>query len=516
MNVVLYLRYSSDRQTEQSIEGQRRICEEFCRREGYDIITEYVDRATSAAKDIEKRTSFLRMIKDSEKRKFEGVVVYKLDRFARDRYDSASYKRKLRQNGVRVISATERISADPEGVLLESVLEGLAEFYSKELSQKITRGMRESAMKCQTTGGNGLLGYVTKNKKYVIDEAEAAIVREAFELYAVGYKAKDIVKIFNEKGYRSKRGAKFTGTTLQHILHNERYTGVYIYDDIRVEGGMPAIVSRDLFDRCQSRAEMYRKGPGYAKADEPYILKGQIRCGHCGGGICSDSGRSGIGRKYRYYNCDARKKQNACDKKQMRKELLEDAVIHDILDELTPDMIEAIAEKTETVYADRRHMDAELPVLKNQLEEVNAKIRNIVKMIEKGMDSDELIDRMTELNGEKKGIEHRIASLENSCEVISKEQVTAWLNKFIHGDIEDLYFRMKLVEYLVSSVTVWDDGENLVIETILNTTGRPLRSVAGKDRTREKLDDGDRIYAEGLFALRKEHRNYAGKGSASA
>lgn len=138
----LYLRYSSSNQTEQSIEGQMHVCQDFCKRHNIRIVEMYIDRATSASKDIEKRVEFLKMIKDSEKGNFDAVIVYKLDRFARSRYDSATYKYRLKRNGVQLVSATENITQDPEGIILESVLEGMAEFYSAELSQKINRGMR--------------------------------------------------------------------------------------------------------------------------------------------------------------------------------------------------------------------------------------------------------------------------------------------------------------------------------------------------------------------------------------
>ena len=171
----LYLRYSSSNQTEQSIEGQMHVCQDFCKRHNIRIVEMYIDRATSASKDIEKRVEFLKMIKDSEKGNFNAVIVYKLDRFARSRYDSATYKYRLKRNGVQLISATENITQDPEGIILESVLEGMAEFYSAELSQKINRGMRESVMKHNSIGGAIPLGYKTVDKKLVIDETTAPI-----------------------------------------------------------------------------------------------------------------------------------------------------------------------------------------------------------------------------------------------------------------------------------------------------------------------------------------------------
>ena len=122
------------------------------------------------------------MISDSSKKTFQAVLVYQLDRFARNRFDSATYKAKLKKNGVRVLSARENISADANGVLMEAVLEGMAEYYSVELSQKIKRGMDINAEKCLSTGGNLALGFKTENKKIVVDPLTAPIVVKIFEM----------------------------------------------------------------------------------------------------------------------------------------------------------------------------------------------------------------------------------------------------------------------------------------------------------------------------------------------
>lgn len=182
----LYLRYSSNSQTEQSIEGQRRVCLEYCERHGITCVAQYEDRVTSASHDSQRRHSFLKMIQDAERHPWDAVIVYKLDRFARNRYDSATYKAKLKKAGVKLVSATENLSDNPESIILESVLEGMAEFYSAELSQKIHRGLRESALKCNFAGGQIPLGYKIVNKKFVVDDVTAPIVKEAFELYANG------------------------------------------------------------------------------------------------------------------------------------------------------------------------------------------------------------------------------------------------------------------------------------------------------------------------------------------
>ena len=239
---VIYARYSSANQTEQSIEGQLRVCKEFCKHNGIAVADYYIDRAASASKDLEKRVEFLKMIKDSEKHQFDAVIVYKLDRFSRSRYDMATYKYKLKKNGVQLISATENITTDPEGIILESVLEGMAEFYSAELSQKINRGLRESAYKHNSIGGSIPLGYKSVDKKLVIDEEQAQIVREAYQMYADGKTVAEICRTLNEKGYRSSKGALFNKASFTKIFRNEKYIGVYRFHDYVAEDAIPAII----------------------------------------------------------------------------------------------------------------------------------------------------------------------------------------------------------------------------------------------------------------------------------
>ena len=184
MKLVIYARFSSHAQNEQSIEGQLKACYDYAERNGYTVIGEYIDRAISGTV-ADNRPEFQRMIADSVKRQFQAVLVYQLDRFARNRYDSATYKAKLKKNGVKVLSARENITDDASGVLMEAVLEGMAEYYSVELSQKIRRGMGINAGKCLATGGNVALGYkVDENKRFVINEEEASIVKRIFEMYS--------------------------------------------------------------------------------------------------------------------------------------------------------------------------------------------------------------------------------------------------------------------------------------------------------------------------------------------
>ncbi len=223
MNVVIYARFSSHSQTEQSIEGQLKVCYEYANAHQYTVIGEYIDRAQSGTTD--NRTDFQRMIQDSEKHAFQGVLVYQLDRFARNRYDSAINKSKLKKNGVRVLSARENITEDASGILIEGVLESMAEYYSVELSQKINRGMQINASKCLSNGSNPGLGYkVDKERRFYVDEDEAKIVREIFQRYAHGERAADIIRDLNNWNAYSFLDSPFrTVKNCRHSLFN-RYS----------------------------------------------------------------------------------------------------------------------------------------------------------------------------------------------------------------------------------------------------------------------------------------------------
>ena len=224
MNVVIYARYSCSNQREESIEGQLKVCYKYAQDNNYNVVAEYIDRAMSGTTD--RRPEFKRMIIDSKKRQFEGVLVYQLNRFSRDRYDSANNKAILKKNGVKVISACERISDDASGVLMESVLEGMAEYYSKELSQKVIRGMNINATKCISNGGTIPLGfYIDENKKYQINSETAPIVVRIFEMYSNGYTMKEIIDFLNARGYKTVKGNQFNKNSLSRILTNKKYIG---------------------------------------------------------------------------------------------------------------------------------------------------------------------------------------------------------------------------------------------------------------------------------------------------
>ena len=205
MTAVIYARYSSDNQREESIEGQIRECTAFAEKNGMTVLRHYIDRAVSAKTD--NRPQFHEMVKDSGKKLFDVIIVWKLDRFARNCYDSARYKTILKKNGVKVVSATEIISEGAEGIILESVLEGYAEYYSADLSEKVVRGMTDNALKCKYNGGTLPIGYtIDSEQHFQIDPMTAPFVLEAYKQYADGSTMTEIRDWLNEQGVRNSRG----------------------------------------------------------------------------------------------------------------------------------------------------------------------------------------------------------------------------------------------------------------------------------------------------------------------
>ena len=327
MNAVIYARYSSASQTEQSIEGQLRVCNEFAQANGYVIVGNYIDRAVSGI--VNNRPQFLKMIEDSAKNQFDVVLVYQLDRFSRNRYDSAVSKFKLKKNGVKVLSVRENITDDASGVLLESLLEGMAEYYSRELSQKVKRGLKESAIKGTFTGGNVLLGYKIVAKRVEIDEKQAKVIQHVFNEFASGVPKKTIIDDLNARGFRTNKGAKFVLNSFYNTLRNRKYIGENVFNGVLSKHAYPQIISKDLFDIVQLKLD--RKKHTLIKSKIDYILTGKAFCGHCNASIVGISGTSKSSAKHNYYACSNQYKKKTCSKRYEKKDSLEQRIVEQIL-----------------------------------------------------------------------------------------------------------------------------------------------------------------------------------------
>ena len=454
----LYMRYSSDRQTEQSIEGQLRELIAYCKHHNYRVAAIYVDRAISAHASMDKRPAFQQMLSDSAKSSWKTVLVYKLDRFARNREDSAIARMRLRKNGCNVESAKEGISKNPEGVILEALLEGMAEYYSLELSQKVRRGMSETARKGNNTGGTTPLGYMVVDKRLQIDPMTAPLVEEAFRRYADGDTVAAICDDFNARGYRTTRGTRFNKSSFKNVFRNEKYIGVYKFDDVRAENAVPRIISDELWRAVQSRLKTSEQAPARGKAKVPYLLSGKIFCGHCGAPMVGECGRGKGGKTYNYYSCATRKKSHNCDKKPVPKDWIEDAVAQDALDVLTDEIIEFVAEVAAQQSEEDIRKNTQIPVIRKKISELESKVRNLTKALETAsVAPDAIVERIAELETQKKELSAQLSDEERGVIPLTKESVVVYLKAVREKAVPLETQKAMLIEMLVNSVTVYDD-----------------------------------------------------------
>lgn len=471
MNVVIYARYSSHNQHETSIEGQMKVCYEYCKRNNYTVIEEYIDRAMSGTTD--SRPEFLRMIEDAQKKQFQYVIVYQLDRFSRNRYDSAVYKAKLKKYDVRVLSARENISDDASGILMESILEGMAEYYSAELAQKVRRGMDLNAQKCLSTGGNVALGYkVDSEKKFQIDEKYAPIVKYIFESYAKGDTITEIVDRLNLQGYRTPRGGLFRKSSVTCILQNKRYIGIYTYKGTETPNGIPRIIPNELFYTVAEKLKKNMKARSHSKAKEEYLLTTKLFCGKCKEMMVGYGGTNRVGKVYHYYACKNRiKKNRTCSKDYIGKQAIEDLVVQTCKELLTDEMIIEIAKGVSEAfekgndYTNQKRLEKQL----QQIERKQSNLLNAIMECEDDAARKIMYAELPKLEASKKQIEQELSFEEKSMIHLTKEQIAFFLRTLKNGDIDDTIFRKTLITIFINKIYLYDD--KLIF--FFNTTGKP-------------------------------------------
>ena len=401
---VIYARYSSERQTEQSIEGQLHVCNDFAQRNDIKIVDTYIDRAMTGTND--NRAGFQRMLKDSYKKAWDYVLVYKLDRFSRNKYEMAMHKKTLKDNGIKLLSAMENIPDTPEGIILESLLEGMAEYYSVELSQKVRRGMNETRRKGNFSGGRILYGYKVENHKVIINEDEAQIVRKLFIDFASGRLITEILQDLRDTGILY-RGKPFARSSIYGLIKNEKYSGKYNYNGEIFTNIYPQIISDELFETVRNKIENNKYGKH--KPNIIYLFKNKLKCGYCGHPVNSDSGTSKNGTIMRYYKCSGRRIYKNCSLKPIRKELIEDLVVNAIIDTFaTNDLIITIAKRIIEVRNKRLENDSVLNLLNNDISKINNKITNILTAIDSGIFTPSTKAHLEELEKQKGELEGKL------------------------------------------------------------------------------------------------------------
>lgn len=460
---VAYYRYSSHRQGEQSIEGQANAARAWAAGKNCIILKEYADRAVSGRTD--DRAEFQLMLKELEKIRPKYLILWKVDRMGRNKEEIAYNKYRCKKAGTKVVYVAEDIPSTPEGVILESILEGMAEYYSIQMAQNIRRGQRNAAEKCQFIGGNRMFGYVSgPDKKYVLDPERAPIVREIFTRYANGESQMDIINWLNEQGIRTLRGTVFTPNSIRTLLKNEKYTGVYIFNkgEVRIEGGVPAIIDHETWEKAQAMMRKNQRGPSKRWENADYLLTDKLFCGHCGGPMSGISGTSRSGEKHCYYTCANRHRKsggNGCKKKNVRKEWIEDLVLRHTQYIIShDDLLESIADKCYEIYMADKQDTSYVETLKSNLKETQAALNNILKAIEAGIFNDTTKARMDELEAQKRQITDAIQQAQIDASLhLTREQILFSLNRFRNLDCSIEENRKTLIDAFINAVFVYDD-----------------------------------------------------------
>lgn len=449
LRAVAYPRYSSDNQREESIVAQMRAIEAYCQQKGYVLVNTYPDEEKTATND--KRPNFQRMIQDSHKRLFDVVIVHKLDRFARNRYDSAHYKRILKKNGVRVESVLEHLDSSPESVILESVLEGMAEYYSLNLSREVRKGLRENAEQGTHTGGRPPYGLKVNpaTRMLEIDEQTKRAVQIYFDGIDADLSNDQIAAILNKKGYRTLNGRPFSSSSFATWGQNRKYKGDYTYDvsapkdedgkrntnnkkpqeeQVLKEGTIPAIISQDQWDRVHRKLLERKRKPGRMKAKVNYLLTGKVFCGSCGGLYAGNSytnPKSSEGTILTYYKC-----QNKCGNTSVRKDDIEEMVITRLIEScFSEDGLQEIIARVQELYQQEKQQSlSDLEPIKRELAELESKLRNWVDALGAGIKT--VIENIKQAEQRKEVLKYELdrAEMMQRVAVLDDEQIRQIIN----------------------------------------------------------------------------------------
>lgn len=508
---VIYARYSSHNQKDASIEQQVEQCQKFAREQGISIIDIYADRAVSGKTD--KRPAFQQMMKDAPNGRFNCVIAWKSNRIGRNMLQAMINEARLDELGVRCLYTEESFDDTAAGRFALRSMMNVNQFYSENMAEDVIRGMFNNAQRCKA---NGRLPFGYKSDaelNCVIDEDNAAVVREIFSRVACGDILADIARDLNARGLRTSSGAKWGRSSFQSILNNERYKGIYIYDSVRIEDGIPRIISDELFDKVQEVLRLRKSGKMRNNACGDFLLTGKLFCGECKSPMVGISGTSSTGRIHYYYSCNKHRLEKTCAKKNVKRDEIETAVATAICEHaLRDDVLEWITDQT-VAYFDKKKEDGTLSVLYDRLSETKKKIDNILSAIEQGIITATTKERLQALEAERAETEEQIRLIKSDIIEIDKDDMLMGLKMFKDGDITDAKFRAQLFDTFLVAVYVFDDHLKIVFSFSgdNNTVEIPTKALDALDSSNavckgspmgSYANDTPRIYSLGsIFVL---------------
>lgn len=458
---VIYARYSSHNQRDASIEQQIEECTEFARRNNLFVLEAYSDKAVSGKTD--RRKDFQRMMRDAEKGYFQVVIAYKSNRIGRNMLQALQNEEKLSRFGVRVLYAKEEFGDNAAGRFALRTMMNVNQFYSENMAEDIMRGLLDNAERCMVTGSLPL-GYVSdQNRKYAIDEKQAAVVREIFDRFIAGWSFADMANDLNKRGITTKQGGQWNKGSFHRILTNERYTGVYLYRDIRKEGGIPPIIDRAIWLTVQQMLKTKKNPIGAQRHSGDYLLTGKLFCGLCGTPMVGISGTGKSGSKHYYYACQKRRLEHDCKKKNISRDLLEDAVCRGVVDYVLQDRVIEWMADCVMDYQERHKDDGMISTLTARQKQVDASINNILSAIEQGIFTASTKSRLEELEQEQAKLKKAIETEKALRPTHTRARVVYWLEQFRGGNIDDPAYREKLVHIFVNAIYLYDDHMKIAL-----------------------------------------------------
>jgi len=464
---VIYARYSSHAQKDVSIEQQVEECKEYAAANNLEIVEIYADRHLTGRSD--RRPEFQRMMRHAERRQFQVILSWKSNRMARNMLQALQYEDRLAKYGVRVIYAKEEFGDNAAGRFALRTMMNVNQFFSENMAEDIRRGLYDNAMDCKITNGKLPLGYKKgEDGKYVLDEDNAAIVKEIFNRVDCGEPFADIAADLNRRNIKTNMGNEWGRSSFHRLLTNERYTGVYIYGDVRIEGGIPQIIGKELFYSVQEKLKTKKKPQGRHRVNGDYLLTGKLYCGKCKSHMVGMSGTGKSGKPHYYYICQRKRIEKTCDKETVRRDLIEEHVAAAIKEYiLKDDVIKWIADSVHE-YAKKQKNKSQISILENQLSDIKKAIKNLLAAIEVGIITTTTKERLLELETEQSKIAARLAIEKAEVPEVSKEDVIAWLESFREGSITNKAYQAKLFNTFLVAVYLYDNR----LKIVFNITGK--------------------------------------------
>ena len=452
---VIYARYSSHNQKEESIEQQIAECTEFAEKNGIRIIGIYADKAVSGRSD--RRPNFQRMMRDAEKRHFQIVVAYKSNRIARNMLNALQYEAKLDSFGIKTLYAKEEFGNTAAGRFALRTMMNVNQFYSENMGEDIKRGMVDNATECKV---NGMLplGYVKgEDGKYAIAADEAAVVREIYDSVLKDIPLAEIARSLNQRGIRTKLGRDWNKNSFHILLKNDNYIGVYRHSGVVVEDGIPPILDKEVFEAVQEKLTNKKKTAGRRSANGEYLLTGKLFCGYCGSYMIGVSGTGENGTVHNYYQCQKRHAEGRCEKKNVRRDFIEKLIARLTQDYiLQDDTIEWIADSTMSFQAMARR-ESGVAQLERDLADNRKVAKNIMAAIEQGIITETTKARLLEVEGTIHDLERSLSIAKAASQPIERERVVFSLEQMREGNVGSKDHQKKLIDTFVKSVTLWDD-----------------------------------------------------------